>query len=133
MPVALSNDLRKRVVDFVEAGHSCHEAARQFATSVSFAVNLMTLYRETGGVEPRPRGGLPFGMPLGLLSGCLRTISGHSKTDANPKRLFRPFCIQAPTPRKTSAWTLSRSRLLPSPTLLPCGDISLSSGSSQKR
>lgn len=58
MPVALSNDLRKRVVDFVEAGHSCHEAARQFATSVSFAVNLMTLYRETGGVEPRPRGGL---------------------------------------------------------------------------
>jgi hypothetical protein len=29
----------------------CHEASRQFATSVSFVINLMTLYREAGGVE----------------------------------------------------------------------------------
>ena len=61
MPHPLSNDLRERVVAYVEAGHSCHEAAAQFATSVSFAVNLMKLWRETGQVEPRPRGGFRHG------------------------------------------------------------------------
>ena len=57
MPHPLSNDLRERVVAFIEAGHSRHEAAAHFDTSVSFAVNLMKLWQETGSVEPRPRGG----------------------------------------------------------------------------
>ena len=61
MPKALSNDLRLRVIRFVEAGHSCHEASRRFATSVSFAVNLMTLYRKTGSVKPRANGGKRHG------------------------------------------------------------------------
>ncbi len=61
MPQALSNDLRKRVVGFIEAGHSCHEASDHFGTSVSFAVNLMSLYRETGSAEPRARGGKRHG------------------------------------------------------------------------
>jgi transposase len=61
MPHPLSNDLRERVVAFVEAGNSCHEAAAHFATSVSFAVNLMALYRETGSVEARPIGGKRHG------------------------------------------------------------------------
>ena len=61
MPQPLSKDLRERVVAFVEAGHSRHEAAARFATSVSFAVNLMRLHRETGSVEPRPLGGRRHG------------------------------------------------------------------------
>jgi transposase len=61
MPHALSNDLRERVVAFVEAGNSCNEAARHFATSVSFAVNLMALVRESGSVKPRPIGGKRHG------------------------------------------------------------------------
>jgi transposase len=61
MPHPLSNDLRDRVVAYVEAGHSCHEAAAHFDTSVSFAVNLMSLWRETGRVDPRPRGGFRHG------------------------------------------------------------------------
>lgn len=61
MPHALSKDLRERVVSFVAAGHSCHEAARRFDTSVSFAVNLMALYRKTGSVEPRAMGGKRHG------------------------------------------------------------------------
>jgi len=61
MPHALSNDLRQRVVAFIEAGNSCHEAARHFATSVSFAVNLMALVRDTGSVLPRPTGGKRHG------------------------------------------------------------------------
>ena len=61
MPHPLSNDLRERVVAFVEAGHSRNEAAAHFGTSVSFAVNLMKLWRATGSVEPRPRGGFRHG------------------------------------------------------------------------
>ena len=61
MPHPLSNDLRERVVAFVEAGNSRHEAAARFGTSVSFAVTLMKRWRETGSVEPRPRGGFRHG------------------------------------------------------------------------
>jgi transposase len=61
MPHPLSNDLRVRVVAFVEAGGSRNEAAAHFATSVSFAVNLMKLWRQTGSVEPRPSGGFRHG------------------------------------------------------------------------
>jgi transposase len=61
MPYPLSNDLRKRVVRFVKAGHSRHEAARHFGTSVSFVVNLMKRYHETGRIEPKPRGGFRHG------------------------------------------------------------------------
>ena len=61
MPHPLSNDLRERVVAHVQAGHSCHEAAARFGTSVSFAVNLMRRWRETGRVDPRPRGGFRHG------------------------------------------------------------------------
>ena len=61
MPHPLSNDLRERVVAFVEAGHSCHAAASRFGTSVSFCVNLMRRWRESGRVDPRPRGGFRHG------------------------------------------------------------------------
>jgi transposase len=61
MPQPFSNDLRERVVAYVEAGHSCHEAAAHFDTSVSFAVNLMRRWRESGRVDPRPRGGFRHG------------------------------------------------------------------------
>jgi transposase len=61
MAQPLSNDLRERVVAFVEAGNSCNEAARHYDTSVSFAVNLVALFRETGSVAPRPSGGRRHG------------------------------------------------------------------------
>jgi transposase len=57
MPKPLSNDLRERVVAFVEAGNSRRAAAAHFQVSASFVVNLMKLYRQTGGVEPRALGG----------------------------------------------------------------------------
>ena len=58
MAKTYSMDLRSRVYEFVSAGHSCHEAAALFSTSVSFVVNLMRLVRETGSLEARARGGL---------------------------------------------------------------------------
>jgi len=57
MPKPYSRDLRKRVVDFVEAGHSRRAAARHFDVSPSFVVNLMTAYRMRGSLVPKPVGG----------------------------------------------------------------------------
>jgi transposase len=57
-------------VAYVEAGNSCHEAATRFEMSVSFAVNLMRRWRETGRVDPRPRGGFRHGK-IGLHRGFI--------------------------------------------------------------
>jgi transposase len=56
MARAYSIDLRERVVRFVEAGNTCHEASRRFLTSPSFVINLMDLWRGTGSVHPRKQG-----------------------------------------------------------------------------
>jgi transposase len=57
MTKAYSLDLRTRVVRFVEAGHSRHEAARHFAVSVAFVVKLVAAFRTTGSLAPKPEGG----------------------------------------------------------------------------
>ena len=57
MPNPLPRAIRDRCVRFVEAGNSCHAASRKFEVSPSFVIKLMSLHRETGGVDPRPRGG----------------------------------------------------------------------------
>lgn len=57
MPKPLSNDLRQRVVAFVEAGQSRRAAAAHFAVSPSFVINLITRWRQTGSIAARPRGG----------------------------------------------------------------------------
>jgi transposase len=56
MVKAYSIDLRARVVRFVEAGNSCHEASRRVLTSPSFVINLMDLWRQTGSLQPRKQG-----------------------------------------------------------------------------
>jgi transposase len=57
MTKSYSLDLRQRVARFVEAGHSCHAAARHFQVSVAFVVRLMATYRATGRLAPKPEGG----------------------------------------------------------------------------
>ena len=57
MTKSYSLDLRRRVARFVEAGHSCHEAAWHFDVSVAFVVRLMAAYRATGSLAPKPEGG----------------------------------------------------------------------------
>ena len=43
MPQPLSNDLRLRLVEYVEEGHSRREAAARFKTAASSAVNVVKL------------------------------------------------------------------------------------------
>jgi transposase len=61
MPQPLSNDLRRRLVECVEEGHSRREAAARLKTAASSAVNVLKRWKETGSVEPRPRGGFRHG------------------------------------------------------------------------
>jgi transposase len=61
MPEPLSNDLRRRLVECVEGGSSRREAAARFKTAPSSAINVLKLWKRTGSVEPRPRGGYRHG------------------------------------------------------------------------
>jgi transposase len=52
-----SNDLRARVVEFVEAGHSCRETAGIFRVSVASVVKWSQRYRATGSAAAKRMGG----------------------------------------------------------------------------
>ena len=49
--------LRRRVIDFVEAGGSRREAAEQFDVSVSSAIRWLQHFRNDRRFEPMPSGG----------------------------------------------------------------------------
>jgi len=57
-------DLRRRVVNFVDAGHSMRAAARHFNVSISFVVKLMQRCRAAGTARPRRQGRPPGKGPL---------------------------------------------------------------------
>lgn len=57
MTKPLSLDLRRRVVDAVDAGMSRRAAASRFGISPSAAVKWHRLWRETGAVAPSAQGG----------------------------------------------------------------------------
>ena len=61
MPQPLSIDLRERLVQCVEEGHSRREAARRFKTAPSTAVNLARQWKETGSLAPKAQGGFRHG------------------------------------------------------------------------
>ncbi len=57
MPKSYSGDLRKRVIDAVQAGASRREAAESFEIDPSSAVRWLRCWTETGRCTPKPRGG----------------------------------------------------------------------------
>src|SRR4029453_5720205 len=59
-----SLNLRVRVADFVEAGHSCRAAAQTFDVSESFASKLVRRPRDTGSPAPARQGRPPGGGKL---------------------------------------------------------------------
>ena len=52
----LPMELRQRVVDFVEEGHTHRSAAAQFRVSVKFVNDMVLLKRATGALDPKPQG-----------------------------------------------------------------------------
>lgn len=58
MPAPLAVDLRQRILTAYEAKEgSQRQLAERFKVSLSFIRDLLRHYRETGTVQPRPRGG----------------------------------------------------------------------------
>jgi transposase len=57
MTAPLSNDLRRRVVQAIEGGHSRRAAAAKFDVSIASAVRWHQRYKRTGSVEPDAIGG----------------------------------------------------------------------------
>lgn len=59
MGKAYSQDLRRRVYDYVAAGHSCRAAGRVFGVSASTAIRLVAEQRRTGSLAPKRQGRAP--------------------------------------------------------------------------
>ena len=57
MGKTLSMDLRSRVIAAVAGGLSCHVAAAQFQIGVATAVRWASVFRQTGAIGPKPKGG----------------------------------------------------------------------------
>jgi transposase len=57
MALALSADLRRRVVAAVDDGMSCRAAAARFGIAPSTAIKWRQQWRRTGTIEPQRRGG----------------------------------------------------------------------------
>jgi len=57
MTKAYSMDLRRRIVSFVESGHSRRSAAAHFEVSAAFVVKLVAAFRSSGSYAPKPEGG----------------------------------------------------------------------------
>ncbi len=57
MVKSLSDDLRVRVVEAVDAGASRRQAASRFGVSVSSAIRWVRRWRDRGEVGARPQGG----------------------------------------------------------------------------
>lgn len=57
MVEAISNDLRRRVVEDVLAGMSRRGTARKYRVSASFVIKLVRRYEQTGSYAPLERGG----------------------------------------------------------------------------
>lgn len=96
----LSLDLRRRIVSFVEAGHSCRAAADRFDVSPSSAIKLMQLWRHTGSVEPAPQG-RPRGSRLDAVRDFLvRTVERHPDITMPElaERLWQARQVEAPPP-----------------------------------
>ena len=49
-------ELRQRVVDFVEEGHTHRAAAAQFRVSIKFVNDMVLLKRATGSLQAKPQG-----------------------------------------------------------------------------
>ena len=49
-------ELRQRVVDFVEEGHSHRAAAARFRVSIKFVNDMVLLKGRTGSLDPKPQG-----------------------------------------------------------------------------
>ena len=76
-------ELRRRVVDFVEEGHTHRAAAAHFRVSIKFVNDMVFLKRTTGSLEAKKQGnGGGHGKLAGVADWTLRRI--REKRDPTP-------------------------------------------------
>ena len=126
MGKSYSSDLRKRVVRFVDAGHSRREAAQHFGVSPSFAVKLEARRRELGSIEPavqgRPKGSGKLAAQMDFLTGRVKAqpditmpelaaeLLAARGVKVNPASLSRVLCNAGFTYKKTAHGVGARAR-----------------------
>ena len=91
----LSEDLRIRVIEAVEAGSSRRGAAARFGVSVSSAIRWVDVWRRTGRTAPYPRGGdrrsgRIEGAAAFLLAKVEETPGHHTRRAAGAAERARP-------------------------------------------
>ena len=94
MPQPYSLDLRKRIVGFVEDGHSRRAAAAHFKVSVSFVVNVVKAVRSRGSFEAVNEAKASYPTEIEVLcpsrKGALSGADPASLTPAGRARGSRP-------------------------------------------
>ena len=92
-----SLDLRVRVADFVEAGHSCRAAAQRFDVSESFAIRLVRRTRDTGSPAPARQGRPPGGGKLvSYESFLIQTVEAITMPELAARLLKEHGVVAAP-------------------------------------
>ena len=126
MAGSYSLDLRERVVAFVEAGHSRHEAGRHFAVSESFARRLVRKVERLASLAPgwqgRPRGSGKLEPHAAFLIGAVedkpdvtmpelrvQLLAAHG-VEAAPAELSRWLCRRGFTYKKSLDGDRARTR-----------------------
>lgn len=71
-------ELRQRVVDFVEEGHTHRATAAHFRVSVRFVNDMVILKRETGSLQPKRQGHGGTNSKLRAHEGWLRQRLGEN-------------------------------------------------------
>lgn len=88
MPAAYSIDLRQRIINAYEAKEgSQRNLAKRFQVSLSFVKRLVSRYRETGLVKPKPHGG---GARAKITTSDLAQID--QLVEEQPDALLRELC-----------------------------------------
>lgn len=103
-------ELRQRVVDFVEEGHTHRAAAAQFRVSIKFVNDMVLLKRATGSLEAKRQGnGGGHGKLSGVADWILRRIT--EKHDLTLDELVVELRAQhGVETHRTSVWRHLRGR-----------------------
>ena len=123
----LPMELRRRVVDFVEEGHTHRAAAAQFRVSIKFVNDMVLLKRATGSLEAKQQSnGGGHGKLVGVADWTLRRITekrdltldelvvelrAQHGVETHRTSVWRHLRGLGLTPKKT-CWPSSRSGLM---------------------
>ena len=97
MPKPYPIELRQRVVDHVELGHTHRGTARHFKVSIKFVNDMVKLHKETGALAPKAyKGRLGKGKLAPYKDWLIERVHNNPSLTLNELRqdLFKHFGVQ---------------------------------------